>query len=155
MRPILFLFFLLIVSSARSQTTQNWKNGYYYTSSGEKVSGSINYKAYNNAFKFRSTTGEEVSIKITQVKALVIPDEADSVTVLTEGGNESKKYFAKVAGASPTTKFYYKLKAQRKGGVTIHADDNTASLETPERPYFTMKNTNFSEDPKYVAVERV
>ena len=61
MRSILFLFFLLIVLSAKSQISQNWKNGYYYSSSGEKISGVINYKAYNNAFKFRSATGEEVS----------------------------------------------------------------------------------------------
>jgi hypothetical protein len=127
MRTILLSFFLLITMSAHSQIFKTYAEGYYYTTSGEKVSGLIHRNPYDNYFHFKANKNASADkIKISGIKYLVMmvsdhPDSlrADTLLALTEEGDVKKTYFASLIIATPTAKIYRKFKPVRNSGMVM------------------------------------
>ena len=122
MRHITVLALLLFSHSvANCQFFKTYKTGYYYSPSGQKVVGLISSMAFTKDIFFKTDkAAKSVKINIEDLKALVITESTsgyDSLTVMAEGEDGNKKYFAQFLFSSPVTKFYYKFKNNDRPGV--------------------------------------
>ncbi|MDB5157036.1 MAG: hypothetical protein JWR50_1743 [Mucilaginibacter sp.] len=127
MRTILLSFFLLVTISTQAQIFKTYRDGYYYTTSGEKISGLIFRDVYEDYFKFKTDKeASAVTIKISGIKSLVAMEfvgpgqlQPDTLLALSENGDLKKTYFGKLLFATPTAKLYYKFKPAPGGGGSM------------------------------------
>jgi hypothetical protein len=122
MRQILLLICIFSITvTARAQFgASKYKSGYYYSSSGQKLSGLISFNpAFDRLYYKENEEAKYQKIKINDISALIITDKEipDSLSVMTEDGKGNKKYFAKLVINSPATKIYYKFVSINTGGA--------------------------------------
>ncbi len=129
MRVILFILLAFIATTATAQHRCS-----YYTISGEKVDGYIDLKLSDDYIHFKSTPkGHNTKISINDMKSIITYDDDnvidDSLVVLTEKGDESKKYFATLIVTGNGTSFYYKYKYRAgNSGYNYSYSPNTVSI---------------------------
>lgn len=152
MRKTILIFIALFISCAtQAQIFKTYKEGYYYNTSGQKVTGVISFLPYKDHIFFKpDKDGSSEKIHIEDITAVVISRPMhDSLTVMTEENKENKKYFAKFLFASHTTKFYHKFRAYSSGGTPtmgLQAVPNMGS--TGSQPAFH-NNIVWSTSPSY------
>ena len=129
MRKTILLALFCFTLSAKAQKVFN--SGYFYDNDGKKVRGLITFVPSDDKFYYKAVkTADAEKIKIEDIKALVLVrlNENDSLTVLTQDGKDSKKYFGKVIAVTPTTHLYYKFKSTTSGGMMISQSPSYNSM---------------------------
>ena len=153
-KAFLLLIGVLFCVPAKAQRANTYKDGYYYTNSGQKISGLISFNPYEDRIHFKSNeSAKSEKIVITDIKTMIISGpEADSLIVLSEDNKENKKYFAKFIVGTPTRRFYYKFHMHISGGgptMTIGgAADN--SSQGYHNTYTWSNPSGYSNTVKYL-----
>jgi hypothetical protein len=133
-------------------------NGYYFDNDGKKVSGLITFQPSGDNFYYKAAKdADKEKIKLENIKALVMVrlNENDSLTVLTEGGNVNKKYFAKTIAVTPTTHLYYKFKSISSGGGMTMTQNPAPSFGPPSSTSHITYNYGWRMSPSYDATQMI
>jgi hypothetical protein len=143
------IFSLLFWSSAGAQPKSSYRLGYYYNTSGQKISGLISFEVNENYIHFKTDKGSHSEkIKIDSIKSLVISNfKPDSLTVLTEDNKEGKEYFAKLLLASAASNLYYKY--YETGGSSFAT---VSYIPSPNSPNSTQTRVSYSNSPGHSGV---
>jgi len=117
-KSFLLLICLFFCISSKAQF-RSYHAGSYYTTSGQKISGLIDFRASRDRIFFKADKGaSSEKILIAEIKAVVLTEpDIDSVTVVTENNKENKRYFAKFITETKAMRFYYKFRQFNTGGV--------------------------------------
>jgi hypothetical protein len=122
MRSILLLICIFSVTlTAEAQIFKTYNTGYYYSASGQKVTGLISFVPYHDKIFFKpDKESKSQKINIEEIQSVVTSQEDtqfDSLSVKTENGKPDKKYLAKLILQSPSGKLYYRYKAMGGAGM--------------------------------------
>jgi hypothetical protein len=122
MRKFLFILMILAISSRIYAQQSEYLEGYYYNTSGQKITGLLKFSPAWSLLHFKANkeaSSEKIRIKdISSVVMLTdVPPGKDSLAVLTEDNKSSKLYFGKLMQETPVTKFYYKYYEIHSGGM--------------------------------------
>jgi hypothetical protein len=120
MRGILLFFIALFICySANAQSSKDYRDGYYYSLSNQKITGLIIFEPSWDYIRFKPNSdanAEKIKIKDISAVGTSMRVGIDSLTVLTEDNKENKRYFAHFILATPTTRLYYKYITYGGGG---------------------------------------
>jgi hypothetical protein len=144
------LFSLLFWISANAQPKSSYRPGYYYDTSGKKISGLISFETNEYYIHFKIDKDSHADkIKIKEIKSLVISGfKPDSLTVLTEDNKEGKEYFAKLLLASPASNLYYKSYETAGGSFAT-----VSYIPAPNSTTSTQSRVSYSSLPGYSGVD--
>lgn len=147
MRKNLLIAVIMLFSIAAK--AQPYREGYYYSSSGQKISGLISMTPSDTKIHFKQNKdARSEKIKIEDIKAIVLIGLInDSLTVLNEGKKDNDKYFSKFFLASPNTRFYLKYQAYHGGGMpTLTTTGLNTYRWTTSRSYYGTAEITMYED---------
>ncbi len=120
MRRILIIaIVLLICYKSNAQSSKDYREGYFYDLSKQKITGLVIFEPNWDYIRFkRNSEADAEKIKIKDLSAVGTSMRVgiDSLTVLTEDNKENKRYFAHFILATPTARLYYKYITYSSGG---------------------------------------
>jgi hypothetical protein len=143
MRKILFILIALFVSyHAKAQWFKTYNAGYYYNTSGQRISGIISFQPYFDLIYFKTNKdARSEKIKIKEIGSVVVKygglTGTDSLTVLTEDDKEKKRYFGEFLFATPTIRFYHKFLKTSSGGPQLTQSVTINSSARGSQPSFS------------------
>ncbi|HTE02186.1 MAG TPA: hypothetical protein VK668_23015 [Mucilaginibacter sp.] len=152
---LLFFIALFICYSTNAQSSKDYREGYYYNLSKQKITGLVIYDPSGDYIRFKPNNDAKAEkIKIKEITAVGTSMRVgiDSLTVLTEDNKENKKYFAHFILATPTTRLYYKYITYRtnSGGpnmIIVPANTNangTTIKWTNSNTYYSSESYKFT-----------
>jgi hypothetical protein len=143
------LLVVIIILFSISAKAQDYREAYYFNSSGQNISGLISMSPTDNRIRFKKNKdASSEKIKIEDIKSVVLIGLInDSLTVLNEGKKDNKKYFSHFLLASPNTRFYIKYREYNNGGVPTMTNTglNTYRLTTSHSYYGTAEINMYEE----------